>query len=290
MLKPINIQLFAEPTKEELDAILNDVTDKKPSTEVKTTVQSTEQSTEVKTTEQSNLVKTTEQSTEVKTTEKTTEEDEETEEEKSEGGIKNLRKSFKENKKKLKEEQDRLKKISDEAAIKAERLVKAIKLGIKGDTEEEILENLSAHEIKDEAEKKGLTEDQIRKEKELEEKTRKLTEQERETQFNRRVVDLRQTKNLTEKQVLDFVRKAGTVGIDLFQNNIDFSTVYDTIMGTPQSTNPETAALQKEIEQLKAELASLKNEGEPGKGPKGNGDTGNKSWEQQLAEMEGNKQ
>lgn len=206
------------------------------------------------------------------------------------GGIKELREQNKANAKKAKELEDAKIKLEQDTKDKTTKLMKAIKLGIKGETEEEVLANLETHENQEEAKTKGLTEEQIRKEKELNEKMSKLTEEQRMFVFNQRAFNLQKEKDLSPQQLNSFILKAGSLGIDLVTNVASFSKIYDEIMITPTGTpTAELTAAQLEIKELKAEIERLKNPtGAPGKTPPGTTQSG-QGWEATLRNMDGKK-
>lgn len=287
-LLPINIQLFAEdPTQEELDQLAKDLigTDEDPTGDDGQTPEQLaeeqklldeqkvlEEETKALETEAQEKGITLEELKEQKKLEQDDPEDEEIK--KTKGGIKALREKQKADAKRakeLEEEQIKLRKDREEISTK---LIRAIKLGIKGDTEEEILLNLENHDIKETAEKGGLTEDQVRKEKELEDKLNKLNERESEFMFNQRAFALQREKNLDEKQLTEFISKAASIGINLFSNPKKFTEIYDQIMLTPDSGDSKFKQLEEDLKKAREEIEQLRSgNGVPGKGVPGNTDT-----------------
>lgn len=286
-LLPINIQLFAEdPTQEDLDQLAKDLigTDGEPSGDDGQTPEQLaeeqklldeqkvlEEETKALETEAQEKGITLEELKEQKKLEQDDPEDEEIK--KTKGGIKALREKQKADAKRakeLEEEQIKLRKDREEISTK---LIRAIKLGIKGDTEEEILLNLENHDIKETAEKGGLTEDQVRKEKELEDKLNKLNERESEFMFNQRAFALQREKNLDEKQLTEFISKAASIGINLFSNPKKFTEIYDQIMLTPDSGDSKFKQLEEDLKKAREEIEQLRSgTGVPGKGVPGNPD------------------
>ena len=292
-LLPINIQLFAEnPTQEELDQLAKDLigTDGNQTDDEgkitnegqndgkeKTPEQLAEEQKKIE--EQKALEKEAKEKgitvEELKEQKKLEEDDPEDEEiKKTKGGIKALREKQKADAKRakeLEEERNRLKKEREEISAK---LIRAIKLGIKGDTEEEILLNLENHDIREAAEKGGLTEEQVRKEKELEEKLNKLNQRESEFMFNQRAFALQRERNLDDKQLSEFISKAASIGINLFNNPKKFTEIYDQIMFTPDSDNSKLKQLEEELKKAREEIEKLRSGiGVPGKSVPGSSDT-----------------
>lgn len=288
-LLPLNIQLFGDPDpQQELDDLIKEVSGEEKKVEP---VVETKTDPEVeKKTEPVVETKTGEKTTEEETTEEDDEDDED--QELGEDGkpkkssIKELRESYKAEKKKAKElELQRQKLETDNRTVK-EKLLKAIKLGIKGETEEEILQNLDNHEVKEEASKSGLTEEQVRKEAELKLEMQKLSEEKKENLFNRRAYNLERELKIGNKELMKFIQTAAKVGIDLLNTPTDFKEIYNTVMA-PQDTTALTAKDQ-EILELKKQIALLKGEKAPEEGP---GKTQNPAnpddWESLIANMKG---
>jgi predicted nucleic acid-binding protein len=288
-LLPLNIQMFADPDpQQELDDLIKEVSGEEKKVEP---VVETKTDPEVEKKTDPEVEKKTEEKT---TEEETTEEDDEDDEEQELGedgkpkksSIKELRDSYKAEKKKAKElELQRQKLETDNRTVK-EKLLKAIKLGIKGETEEEILQNLDNHEVKEEASKSGLTEEQVRKEAELKLEMQKLSEEKKENLFNRRAYNLQRELNIGDKELMKFIQTAAKVGIDLLSTPTDFKEIYNTVMA-PQDTTALTAKDQ-EILELKKQIALLKGEKAPEEGP---GKTKNPAnpddWEGLIANMKG---
>lgn len=198
-------------------------------------------------------------------------------------GISELRKKQREDAKKVKELEKEKNEIAKKAEENKKRLIKAIRLGIKGDTEEEILNNLTAYEIKEEAETKGLTEEQITAQKELEEKMKELNDREKKFLFNNRIFNLQKELDLTEEEIMEFITVSGETGIDLLTSGVNFKNIYERIMKKPESSKEQE--LLKKISELEAEIAILKNNSAaPGKSiPGSSGSSGD--WFDELRAM-----
>lgn len=256
----LDIQLFAdEPTEEE--ELLERLGVKK--TDQEETPEEVETAPEEETEEETPEEETPEEETEEETPE------EEVEDSKGKGGISELRKKQREDAKRLKELEEEKKKLEEEAARTKKKLLKAVRLGIKGETEEEILENLEEFEVKEEAKTKGLTEEQIKKEKEIEEKMQSLSQRERQIIFNQRSFDMQKTLGLTNEQVMEFIEMSANTGINLETTPVDFKIIYNRIM-PKESLDPQSLEeLRKENERLKKELEAFKKTQAPGASPKG---------------------
>ena len=189
-------------------------------------------------------------------------------EEEQKGGIAELRRKQKEDAQKVKELEELKKLQEEEFKTKTEKLMKAVRLGIKGDTEEEVLANLKDYEVKEEAKTKGLTEEQILAQEELEEKMNSLTQREQEYFFNKRAFDLQRDLNLSNEQIKDFINRASSTGINLLTSGVDFKTIYNNLYGNTIN-DPQIQALQKQIDQLMKENEKLKNDRAPGSTPPG---------------------
>ena len=292
-LLPLNIQMFANPEPNELEDLVNELKDKPANPDpTKTVTTDPAKAPEVdptKTTEvDPNKPKETDptkvpevdpnKKTEVDPNKKT----EEKPKEEENAGIKALRKAHDDEKKKAKELED----ANKTAKEVTERLIKAVKLGIKGETQEEILANLEAHEIKELAGQTGLTEDQVRKDAELKAEMQKLSAEKQEVLFNRRAYDLQRAKNITNEQVVEFVKTAADLGIDLLTNPTPFDKLYEKVMGGTNSDviaqkDALIASLEKQVQALKAGKAP--EEGSPGS----DGDKTPSNWEEQIAKMPG---
>jgi len=300
----VNIQMFAEDEDKDLKNLINEVSEENDNQEKEE--ENKEQTNEEKTTDENVKEEDVneedkdeqnendqdddkEKQNEDEQNEDDQEDDQEDEEDDDDKeknkGVKGLRKAHKEEKKKAKALEEEKKKLQEESNKIKEKLLKAIKLGIKGETEEEILENLEEHEVKEEANKSGLTEDQIKKEKELKEQMEKLSSEKKELVFNRRAYNLQVKKNLSEKQMMDFIKTATRIGLDLTTNTSDFSDIYDQIMVETKSGN-ETEKDAK-IRELENELKKYKKEKAPSKGVKGNSDDQKEEdWEKIIEKLE----
>lgn len=208
-------------------------------------------------------------------------------EQETKGGIAELRKKQKEDAKRLKELEQEKENFEKESKSKQERLIKAIRFGIKGETEEEILENLTSYEVKQEAETKGLTEEQIRAQKDLEERMKNLTQKEQEVVFNSRIFGMQQSLNLTQDDVMEFIKVAGETGINLFTNSVDFKTIYERIMPKPSAEVANNQELLDKIATLEKELEEYRDNRAPGKGAKGKGEPSNLSWLDMIEQAKG---
>jgi hypothetical protein len=285
----LNIQLFAEPKKDELDDLLKDIEEPKKTEPI---VEATKTDPVPGETKKETIVEPTKTDPvpgETKKEPEKTEEESLNEEEKKKGGIKALREAHEAEKKKAKELEEQKNKLETDTKTTKEKLIKAIKLGIKGETEEEILQNLSDYEVKEEATKTGLTEEQVRKEKDLQERMKKLNDQEQEILFNRRAYNLQKTKNLTEEQIMAFIEKAGKIGINLLTNPTPFEEIYDSVIIAPKLNESEK---DKKIRELSEEITRLKNIQAPGKTVDGvvvQIDPNSKDWEAELSKMDGKK-
>lgn len=252
------------------DDLLKDLTADVPAEPAEPT--ETKEPAEPKETKESTETKETKEPKESKETKESTSDNEDDDDEKTKG-IKSLRENYEKQKKQTKELEEAKKKLEEESKIKTDKLIKAIKLGIKGETEEEILLNLQEHELKEEAERSGLTEEQIRKDQELSQKMEKLSKEQQELLFNRRAFDLQQELNLTTEETLKFVEECGNLGINLFTTTASFKDIYNRLYNSePQNILAEK---EKEIEELKKEIKELKKEKAPGRSP--SGDTGEKA-------------
>jgi len=298
----VNIQMFAEDEDKDLKNLINEISEENDNQEKEE--ENKEQTNEEKTTDENikeedvNEEDKDEQNEDDQDDDKEKQnedeqneddqeddqEDEEDDDKEKNKGVKGLRKAHKEEKKKAKALEEEKKKLQEESNKIKEKLLKAIKLGIKGETEEEILENLEEHEVKEEANKSGLTEDQIKKEKELKEQMEKLSSEKKELVFNRRAYNLQVKKNLSEKQMMDFIKTATRIGLDLTTNTSDFSDIYDQIMVETKSGN-ETEKDAK-IRELENELKKYKKEKAPSKGVKGNSDDQEEDWEKIIEKLE----
>ena len=279
-LLKLNIQLFAEgdpepeePTQQELDDLEKELggdPEPEPSPEPKTDPKPDDENPEE----------------DPKPDDENPEEDPNNEDDKEKKtGIKALREAHEAEKKKAKELEEAKAKLEQESKTTREKLLKAIRLGIKGETEEEILENLEAYEVKEEAGRKGLTEEQVRKDAELKAQMEKLSQEKQEVLFNRRAYQLQVKKNLSEEDVTNFIERASEIGIDLLTNPNDFDKIYDSIMGV--GNTDVVAAKDAEIAELKAEIKRIKGEKAPERSPDGNDDNDKeKDWEQMLKEMQ----
>lgn len=232
--------------------------------------------------------KQTEEQVEEKVEEQVEEEVEEQAEEQVEeqkGGIAELRRKQKEDAQKVKELEKLKKQQEEEFKTKTEKLMKAVRLGIKGDTEEEVLANLKDYEVKEEAKTKGLTEEQILAQEELEEKMNSLTQREQEYFFNKRAFDLQRDLNLSNEQIKDFINRASSTGINLLTSGVDFKTIYNNLYGNAIN-DPQIQALQKQIDQLMKENEKLKNDRAPGSTPPGGTSEENpEDWLTQIRNM-----
>lgn len=278
-LLPLNIQLFADPEPDELQDLIKEVSNE-PVPEVKP---ETKVEPEVKT-EQTDPTQV--QSTEDEET--TTKENEENKDEAEEkGGIKELREAHKAEKKRAKELEEARLKLEEENRTTKEKLLKAIKLGIKGETEEEILENLSAYEVKEEAGKTGLTEDQVRKEAQLKAEMEALSREKQETLFNKRAYNLQKEVGIDDNQLLEFIQVATEIGVNLLSTTTDFKKIYDRIMGT--NVIATVTEKDRQIAALNAEIARLKGEKAPENGVTGQTkkEIDESDWEALIANAKG---
>lgn len=191
----------------------------------------------------------------------------------------------------IKEKEDKLKELEEtkeKEKVIRDNLFRASKLGITGETIEEVLEKLEAHDIKSEADKKGLTEEQIKKEKELEEKMKNLNQSQTEMLFNQRAFDLQKNKGLSSEEINKFVVEAAEIGINLLSTGVDFKRIYERLN---PSDNTSSIFQEKDakIAELEAEVQRLKDSTVPGKGVKGTdgkGDgTGNEELDKLLGEL-----
>ena len=287
----LNIQMFADT--EEIDSLLQDLGVEKSEQETKV-IESKDQvdKTEVDKTE---VDKTEVDKTEVdkqnetktkETKEKETDEDSDKDESENKGGIKGLREAHRAEKLRAKELQESKEKLEKDLKTSKDRLMKAIRLGIKGETEEEILQNLDNYEVKEKAGLSGLTEEQVRKEAELQLKLENITKKENEVIFNQRAYKLQIEKGLTEKQLIDFINEATSIGINLSTNPSDFSKIYDKIFKQEQVI--DTTEKDTKISELTAEIARLRGEKAPENGVEGTaGKADTNDWEATIENMKG---
>jgi hypothetical protein len=279
-LIPLNIQLFAEPDpKQEMDDLLKEVsTEKKEEPKIEET--------------KKEPLKTEEPKEEPK--EESKEEDEEDEEDGLVGedgkvkkpSIKELREAHKAEKKRAKTLEEEKNKVEQNSRTTEERLLKAIKLGIKGESKEDILKNLDDYEVKEEATKTGLTEEQVRKEADLKKQLENLTAEKQEIIFNKRAYSLQRELNIGDKELVKFIDTAAKIGINLLETPTDFKEIYKTIMG--EQVNAATSEKDKEILVLKQEIARLKGEKAPEETPGGDKTPPSaEDWLKQIESMKG---
>lgn len=189
----------------------------------------------------------------------------------------------------VKERDARIKELEDAQKSQEElqeKLFRAARLGIKGETLEEVLENLEAHDVKTEAEKSGLTEEQIRKEKELETKLKELNSAQTEVIFNQRAYNLQVSKGLSSEQLNKFIGDAASIGINLLATGIDFKKIYERLYPEDQSTGV-IAEKDKTIAELEAQIAQLKGQTVPGSGVPGQEGKGSPTGDPEMDKLLG---